>query len=168
MNSLVQKVISKMNISLEEYNNLIKDVDFSSLENPSCFKNIDIEVFNDLIAEHDESKFSEEEFEPYAKKWYLDGINTPEYEAAWEHHWTSNRHHWECRQYDECPEDKITKQQILDCIENVCDWMAVGYDKGNRPYQFYETIKDKIKLPKAEQDFMEKVIYEGIDKKYIK
>lgn len=46
--------------------------------------------------------------------------------------------------------------------------MAVGYDKGNRPYQFYETIKDKIKLPKAEQDFMKKVIYEGIDKKYIK
>ena len=42
MNSLVQKVISKMNISLEEYYNLIKDVDFSSLENPSCFKNIDI------------------------------------------------------------------------------------------------------------------------------
>ena len=42
MNLLVQKVISKMNISLEEYYNLIKDVDFSSLENPSCFKNIDI------------------------------------------------------------------------------------------------------------------------------
>ena len=42
MNSLVQKVISKMNISLEEYYNLIKDVDLSSLENPSCFKNIDI------------------------------------------------------------------------------------------------------------------------------
>lgn len=125
------------------------------------------------ILKHDNSKYESEEFNAYRKNYFPVNteekeLNKKDFEAAWEHHWTSNRHHWECRQYDECPEDKITKQQILDCLENVCDWMAVGYDKGNRPYQFYETIKDKIKLPKAEQDFMKKVVYEGIDKKYIK
>ena len=125
------------------------------------------------ILKHDNSKYESEEFNAYRKNYFPVNteekeLNKKDFEAAWEHHWTSNSHHWECRQYEECPEDKITKQQILDCLENVCDWMAVGYDKGNRPYQFYETIKDKIKLPKAEQDFMKKVIYEGIDKKYIK
>ena len=49
---------------------------------PDLFENVDTDDFIELIAEHDESKFSEEEFEPYAKKWHLDGIKTPEYEAA--------------------------------------------------------------------------------------
>ena len=51
------------------------------LENcPAVFENVDEEVFWDLIKEHDESKFSEEEFEPYAQKWHGDGIKTLEYE----------------------------------------------------------------------------------------
>lgn len=44
----------------------------------------------------------------------------------------------------------------------------MGYQFNDRPYQFYEKNKNKIKLPKAERDFIEKVIYEGIDKQYIK
>ncbi|MGN1295052.1 MAG: DHH family phosphoesterase, partial [Bacilli bacterium] len=44
MNSLVQKVISKMNISMDEYYELTKDIDISDLEDPSSFKNIDIAV----------------------------------------------------------------------------------------------------------------------------
>ena len=57
---------------------------------------------------------------------------------------------------------------MLDCLENVLDWMAMGYTFNDRPYQFYEKNKEKIKLPKAERDFIEKVIYEGVDKKYTK
>ena len=78
------------------------------------------------ILKHDNSKYESEEFNAYRKNYFP--VNTEEkeldkkdFEAVWGHHWTSNRHHWECRQYDECPEDKITKQQILDCLENVCD-----------------------------------------------
>lgn len=127
----------------------------------------------DRIKNHDNSKYEIEEFDAYRKNYYPVNeeekeLNKEDFEKAWKHHYESNRHHWQCRQFDNCKDNKLSKEQILDCLENICDWMAVGYDKGNRPYQFYETIKDKIKLPKAEQDFMKKVIYEGIDKKYIK
>ena len=127
----------------------------------------------DRIKNHDNSKYEIEEFDAYRKNYYpvneeQKELNKEDFEKAWKHHYESNRHHWQCRQFDNCKDNKLSKEQILDCLENICDWMAVGYDKGNRPYQFYETIKDKIKLPKAEQDFMKKVIYEGIDKKYIK
>ena len=125
------------------------------------------------ILKHDNSKYESEEFNAYRKNYFPVNteekeLNKEDFEKAWKHHYESNRHHWQCRQFDNCKDNKLSKEQILDCLENICDWMAVGYDKGNRPYQFYETIKDKIKLPKAEQDFMKKVIYEGIDKKYIK
>ena len=127
----------------------------------------------DRIKNHDNSKYEIEEFDAYRKNYYPVNkeekeLNKEDFEKAWKHHYESNRHHWQCRQFDNCKDNKLSKEQILDCLENIWDWMAVGYDKGNRPYQFYETIKDKIKLPKAEQDFMKKVIYEGIDKKYIK
>lgn len=41
MNTLVEKVLSKMNISNEEYLKMIKDVTFDDLEDPSSFKNMD-------------------------------------------------------------------------------------------------------------------------------
>lgn len=126
----------------------------------------------DRIKNHDNSKYEIEEFDAYRKNYYPVNeeekeLNKEDFEKAWKHHYESNRHHWQCRQFDSCKDNKLSKEQILDCLENVCDWMAVGYDKGDRPYQFYETIKDKIKLPQEEIDFLEKVIYEGIDKKYI-
>lgn len=126
----------------------------------------------DRIKNHDNSKYEIEEFDAYRKNYYPVNkeekeLNKEDFEKAWKHHYESNRHHWQCRQFDNCKDNKLSKEQILDCLENICDWMAVGYDKGDRPYQFYETIKDKIKLPQEEIDFLEKVIYEGVDKKYI-
>ena len=82
-------------------------------------------------------------------------------------HWKNNRHHWQARQFDVC-EANLTKEQILDCLENVLDWMAMGYAFNDRPYQFYEKNKNTIKLPQLQQEFIEKIIYEGVDKKYIK
>ena len=125
-----------------------------------------------MCKNHDNSKYEIEEFDAYRKNYYPVNeeekeLNKEDFEKAWKHHYESNRHHWQCRQFDNCKDNKLSKEQILDCLENICDWMAVGYDKGDRPYQFYETIKDKIKLPQEEIDFLEKVIYEGVDKKYI-
>lgn len=124
------------------------------------------------ILKHDRSKYGEEEFDAYRKNFYPVNdeekeLNKEDFEEAWKHHWTNNRHHWEARQNDECPNGKLSKEQQLDCLENVLDWMAMGYQFGDRPYQFYEKNKDKIKLPQAERDFIEKVIYEGVDKQYI-
>ena len=90
---------------------------------PEVFDGIDIDVFDDLIKEHDESKYSEEEFEPYARKWHLDGIKTPEYEAAWEHHWKNNEHHPEYWLGEDMP--------YIYILEMICDWGSFSIASGD-------------------------------------
>lgn len=126
----------------------------------------------DRILTHDNSKYSDEEFDAYRKQYYPVNeeekiLNADMFEKAWEHHWKSNRHHWQARQNDISRQDELTKEELLDCLENIIDWMAMGYVYNDRPYEFYEKNKYKITLPKAQRDFMEKVIYEGIDKRYV-
>jgi hypothetical protein len=93
---------------------------------PEVFEDIDLEVFDDLIKEHDESKFSEEEFEPYANFWYNDKEHydyDPAYEAAWEHHWLNNEHHPEYWNGGDIPKIYI--------LEMICDWGSFSIAKGN-------------------------------------
>lgn len=90
---------------------------------PELFDNIDIELFNEMIEEHDDSKFSEEEFEPYAQKWFGDGKKTFEYEQAWKHHWINNEHHPEFWLGEDMP--------YIYILEMLCDWGSFSIDKGN-------------------------------------
>jgi hypothetical protein len=90
---------------------------------PELFKDVDKEVFWDLIKEHDESKFSEEEFEPYAQKWFNNSGKTPEYEEAWKHHWMNNEHHPEYWLGEDMP--------YIYILEMICDWGSFSIDKGD-------------------------------------
>lgn len=122
---------------------------------PDLFENIDIEVFNDLIAEHDESKFSEEEFEPYAQKWYGDGKNTREYEAAWEHHYMNNEHHPEYWNGEDMP--------YIYILEMICDWGSFSIASGNMKelsdFYFNKAKTDPEKnLSDATQEIIEDVL----------
>ena len=90
---------------------------------PEVFDGVELDTFFDLIKAHDESKFSEEEFEPYAKKWHLDGIKTPEYSAAWEHHYMNNEHHPEYWLGEDMP--------YIYILEMICDWGSFSIDKGD-------------------------------------
>jgi hypothetical protein len=119
---------------------------FSSWLQESCpdlFENIDIEVFNDLITEHDESKFSEEEFEPYAQRWHGDKKKTPEYERAWEHHWQNNEHHPEYWLGEDMP--------YIYILEMICDWgsfsIASGDMKELSDFYYNKAINDPEKNP---------------------
>lgn len=114
----------------------------------------------DRITEHDMSKFSKEEFDAYRK--YYHPINeqekeaaAQEFELAWEHHKKVNDHHWQHRK------DFLdfTENTQLAILENVCDWLAMGYVFGNRPYEYYEQHKDNISLPEKDRTFLEMVIY---------
>lgn len=90
---------------------------------PEVFEGVDLDDFMDLIKEHDESKFSEEEFEPYAQKWFGDGVKTPEYEEAWKHHWMNNEHHPEFWLGEDMP--------YIYILEMICDWGSFSIDKGD-------------------------------------
>lgn len=98
---------------------------------PELFDNIDLDDFHEIIDEHDESKFSEEEFEPYAQRWHGDKIKTPKYEQAWEHHWLHNEHHPEFWLGEDMP--------YIYILEMLCDWGSFSIEKKDfkELYDFY-------------------------------
>ena len=123
------------------------------------------------ILEHDDSKYEKEEFDAYRKNFFP--INKEEkinnlknFERAWKHHVENNDHHWQHRV--SWNDDHFNTNVELACLENIADWLAMGYHFGNRPFEYYEKHKEEINLPKKQKEFLEKCIFEGIDKKYIK
>lgn len=131
-----------------------------------------LEGLRERVLYHDDDKYSKKIFDAYRKNYYpIDEqekkLNKINFEKAWEYHWKHNRHHWQARQNDICPNNELTTEQKIDCLENIIDWMAMGYVFNDKPYQYYEANKDKIILPKAEREFMEKIIYEGIDRENV-
>ena len=85
--------------------------------------NVDIDDFDELIAEHDQSKFSEEEFEAYAQHFYGSKDNDFEFEQAWEHHRQNNEHHPEYWMGKDMP--------YIYILEMLCDWGSFGIAKGD-------------------------------------
>ena len=81
------------------------------------------------MANHDQSKYSEKEFDLVEGKPYLQTLeyNTPEYKAglarvktAVDHHYHVNSHH------PEHYSDGIKGMTLLDLIEMACDWEAAS------------------------------------------
>lgn len=143
-------------------------------ENSLIFQRYDDDILNALwerVLVHDESKYSEEEFIPYRKNFFP--INAEEkennkldFDKAWEHHWKNNSHHWQYRK-NKTSFNKNNKEEVLDVLENVLDWMAMGYKFNDRPYQYYENNKNNIILCDDERKYLEDLIYNIIDVDYI-
>lgn len=119
---------------------------------------------------HDMTKFKVEEFDAYRKNFFPISKkekedNLENFEKAWQHHYDNNSHHWQHRRYN-TEFNKNDPEQVVNVLENVCDWLAVGYTYKNRPYQYYEKHKEKIELCPEEKEFFEYIIY-SVDKKYI-
>jgi hypothetical protein len=104
---------------------------------PEIFEGVDLDAFNELIQEHDDSKFSEEEFEPYAQKWFNNSGKTLEYEEAWKHHWMNNEHHPEFWLGEDMP--------YIYILEMLCDWGSFSIKSGDFSELskfYYEKAKD--------------------------
>lgn len=122
---------------------------------PSLFENVDIDLFDELIEEHDASKFSEEEFEPYAQKWFGDKKKTPEYEEAWKHHWQNNEHHPEYWLGEDMP--------YIYILEMICDWGSFSIKSSNMKELsdfYYNKAKDdpEKNLSDATKEIIEDII----------
>ena len=125
---------------------------------PEVFEGVDLGHFDAMIREHDDSKFSEEEFEPYARFWYNDSDHydyDPEYERAWEHHWLNNEHHPEYWNGEDMP--------YIYILEMLCDWGSFSIDKGDlgelSDYYYNEAKEDSEKaLSDATQEIIEDLL----------
>ena len=122
---------------------------------PELFEEPGLEDFDDLIAEHDESKFSEEEFEPYAEYFYGSGDNDFEFEQAWKHHWQNNEHHPEYWLGEDMP--------YIYILEMLCDWGSFGIEKGDITelvdYYYSKAKDDEDKnLSDATKEIIEEIL----------
>jgi hypothetical protein len=112
------------NYILEHKANVKKFADWLVENLPELFTEAtDVETFYEVIEEHDASKFSEEEFEPYAQKWFNNSGKTPEYDEAWKHHWMNNEHHPEFWLGEDMP--------YIYILEMICDWGSFSIKSGN-------------------------------------
>lgn len=122
-------------------------------------------LYNRVLA-HDDSKYSKEEFEPYRKNFFPINQqekenNKADFDKAWEHHWRNNSHHWQYRQ-NKKTFDRNNMEDVLDVIENVLDWIAMGYHFNDRPTDYYNNNKEHIILNDDERKFLEYII-EAVD-----
>ncbi len=126
---------------------------------PEVFTDIDynvyIEDFDELIREHDDSKFEEEEFEAYAQHFYGTKDNDFEFEEAWKHHYLHNPHH---------PEYWLGKDMpYIYILEMLCDWGSFGIAEGNLTelidYYYNEARDDEEKnLSENTKEIIEEIL----------
>ena len=114
------------------------------------------------IKMHDESKLSSREFTQYRNYFFTyDGEEKNEnaFHAAWNHHLENNEHHWENW-------TKKGSQMYADIflVQMVCDWVAMGVEKGDTAKSYYEKNKAQINLP----EWAVKLMYEIFDCVYPK
>lgn len=96
------------------------------------------------IKNHDKSKYSDDELYPYAAKFYTskeDDISVirQNFDLAWKHHYTNNKHHpeyWVCR-------SKLTGENIITRMDNASfaemlyDWIAMSMNFKQRLYDWW-------------------------------
>lgn len=116
---LLDKELDLQSCSTEEFKEAIK----------SAINNINI---------HDESKYTDIEFEPYRVRFYptteeKELLKNPDYFnqqqenflTAWEHHYKNNPHH---PKYWVKEDGTIIDMELVYIIEMICDWASFGDD----------------------------------------
>lgn len=139
-------------------------------------KTLTLELMNELdrqIDSHDQSKYSEEEWEPYLDHFYPtntteytkdDDQNSKAYDLAWLHHQKNNSHHW---QYwilvKDSPKDGNKyvpiEMDTFAVYEMLCDWSSFQYTRpGSTANQWYKDNKDNMILHDNTRELIEEVL----------
>jgi hypothetical protein len=110
------------------------------------------------------SKLSPEEFTQYRQYFFPTeeekreaarmGISSKmmfknDFNKAWEHHKKNNPHHWET--WTEYADSSLAEIYL---IENIIDWIAMGFKFGDTAKDYYERNKDEIVLPEWAIEYM--------------
>lgn len=113
-----------------------QELDLKTCSNDKFQEALELCVNN--ISEHDMSKYSDIEFQPYRLKWYptvdeelalknSDIFNQmrADYDEAWKHHVKNNPHH---PGYWIQDDGSILTMELRYIIEMLCDWLSFGED----------------------------------------
>lgn len=124
---------------IEEHITNVKTVWNNIIRNPKLFNYIQIRATSGIyikaisqnIEMHDQSKYSDIEFEPYRKNFYpIDEEekrnNLVDYQLAWQHHKDNNKHHWDYW-YERGIKNEMS---FIYVIEMFCDHAAMSMKFG--------------------------------------
>lgn len=118
------------------------------------------------LSDHDDSKFSEEEYEAYDKYFYGGNKSyevVENFKYAWLHHIHTNPHHW---QYwvliNDEPEEGIVALDMPDeyIIEMICDWWSFSWKTGNLSeiFDWYDKHKEHMILSDTTRSKVEGIL----------
>ena len=105
-------------------------------------ENID-KILDKNVALHDNSKYGEEEWEPYRKRFYPVNeeekkSSKKEFGKAWAHHKKINTHHHE--HWEEINQNE--KMPFTDVVEMCCDWISMSKVLGGTALSWYNAQKN--------------------------
>ena len=107
------------------------------------------------IKNHDESKYSKEEYNAYDDWFYSEKRDRKCFEenfnSAWLHHIHNNPHHWQhwILINDDAELGTIALEMPMEyVVEMICDWWSFSWEIGNlyEIFSWYENNKDHIVL----------------------
>lgn len=122
----------------QELNNKCKNKGFNWIYDDAIWHTINFNIKN-----HDLSKLGINEFVQYRQYFYPTSSEVKDKDLmnkAWEHHLSNNYHHWQNW-------TNTYPCSIEFLIENICDWIAMGYEFGDTAKEYYENNIEKINLP---------------------
>lgn len=135
---------------------------------PELFEGYDSDYLGEIIASHDRSKYSEEEFEPYAGYFYTytddEGVGRAvreDYEKAILHHQNVEPHHW---QYWVLIQNdgslKPLEMPHINMLEMICDWWSYSFhvDDLYDMIYWYRCHKSYISLHEKTQQKVEEIL----------
>lgn len=112
------------------------------------------------IEHHDESKYSDEEFDGYRMKFYpLDDLDkkaiedTDVFKDAWKHHYLNNDHHWNFWVHDGVAENMHDDA----IVHMVADWQGMTYKFGDNAKIWFDKQTD-INLSEATRVKVEEIL----------
>lgn len=132
---------------------------------PELFEDCDIIKLYDIIKDHDKSKYSEEEYMPYAVYFYGSKKKTAQvqedFDYAWLHHIHNNPHHWQY--WVLVNDDDGTKALDMPyeyIIEMICDHWTFSWAKGNlyEIFDWYDKHIGKIVFSPATKKTYESIL----------
>ena len=117
------------------------------------------------IVEHDQSKWSESEYDAYRMNFYptileretpnWDILVKEKFDKAWEHHYTHNPHHPEYWVKD----TGIAEDMPLDYIvEMICDWLAMSKKFNNDIHEWYKDHGIKKNYSPTTKEILEDIL----------
>lgn len=135
-----------------------KNVDI--LKNKGIVNDTILEELSQEIINHDNSKFSNEEFDFYRKKFYptnrekklsISGDEMKQFDIAWMHHYLNNPHHPQYWKWVQLGSNKntpnysntilpvATPMDIVSILHMICDWEAMSFKFNSTTMDWYNS-----------------------------